>query len=1036
MNLIDTSVERPVLTTVMILALLVFGIWAYPRIGVDQFPDVEFPVATVTITYPGADPSTIESKVIEPLEEQINAVNGIDQLRSTSAESVGIITVQFKLERDADKAVQDVRDKVNAAVGELPEDAEKPIVQKFDVGAAPIMSLVLSGPQQPRELTEIADEHVKQQLQSLQGVGNIEIVGGQEREFRILIDPVKLDTYGLTVSDVSRAISAQNIEIPGGRIETAERELAVKTTGEVHSAQELRDLIVTNSEGRDIQVDDVAQVIDGKEEKRSHAQLNGQSAVSLTIQKQSGTNTVAVAERLHEELEVLREQLHSEFGEDLTIEVPVDNSVFIETSIHHVQFDLFYGGILAVLIIFAFLRDWRATIISALALPTSVIATFAFIYLMGFTFNTMTMLALTLSIGILIDDAIVVIENIHRHLEMGKPPMQAAQEGTKEIGLAVLAITASIVAVFVPVATMGGIIGRFFFQFGMTVAFAVTVSLFVAFTLTPMLSARVLKRDHGSNAIGEAIEKVLSVIENAYRSLIRGALNHPIVTSLVAVGSLAGAIGLATVIPTEFVPAEDRGEFRIYAEMPSGTKLDETIAYTDRITERVREVPGVELTFATIGSGARGEINKGVIHVEMVPVSERSFSQNEAMVYVRDTLEPFDAADIAIEPIEAVGGGGNERQGDIQYILMGSDYDELTESAREVVRVLEDKEGFVDVDTSVSTGKPEVHLEVDRQRASDLGVSVAAIGTAIRTLYAGDKISEVSTDGERYDARVRLKEAFRDDPAKLLDLSVRSSSGRLVALSNIVSIEEATGPSQIEHYNRQKQVTVLANLEDLALGSAMGQMRSAVEDTVPDTIEATTGGNAENLQETAGYMIEALILAVVLTFLILSAQFESFIHPLTIMLSLPLSLIGALGALALTGMSLNIFTMIGFIMLMGLVTKNAVLLVDYTNVLRRRDGMERFEALVEAGAVRLRPILMTTAAMIFGMIPVATATGAGGGQRAPMAVAVIGGLITSTLLTLVVVPVAYDWFDRLAAWLPGAGGETPAERDAAVNGTP
>ena len=1020
MNLINLCTKRPVLTTVMIATLFVVGIWAYPRVGVDQFPDVEFPVANVTITYPGADPSTIESKVIDPLEESINTINGIDQLRSTSAESVGIITVQFELARSADKAVQDVRDKVNGALGDLPDDADKPIVQKFDVGAAPIMSLVLSGPGGTRKLTKMAEDEIQEKLQTLGGVGNIDIVGGREREFRILINPVKLDNYGLAINDVSQSIAAQNVEIPGGSIETTDKELSVKTTGEVHSAEALRDLIITSKRGRGITVGDVAKVVDGQEEKESHAQLNGQSAVSLTIQKQSGANTVAVASSIHEQLEKIRETINSEFGEDFKIEVPVDNSVFIEHSIEHVQFDLMFGGFLAVLIIFVFLRDWRATVISAMALPASVVATIAFIYAMGFTFNTMTMLGLTLSIGILVDDAIVVIENIHRHLEMGKSPMDAAMEGTKEISLAVLAITASIVAVFVPVATMKGIIGRFFYQFGMTVAFAVTVSMFVAFTLTPMLSARILKQEHGETAIGQAIGKVLSFIENGYRLLIRSSLRHPIVTALVAALSFVGALGLFKVIPFEFVPAEDRGEFRVYAELPTGTKLEDTVNYVDRMTNELRQIPGVELTFSTIGSGARGGINKGIIHVEMVDVDERTFPQSEAMQYTRDVLAPFDRADIAVEPIQAVGGGGNERQGDIQYILLGPDYDELDKAASNVVDYLENRDGFVDVDKSTSSGAPEVHLNVNRQIAADLGIPVASIGTAIRTLYAGEEISEVSTDGERYDARIRLREAFRNDPQKILDLSIRSRNGRLVSMSNLVELQRATGPSQIEHYNRRKQVTVKANLEDLALGPAMETMRTAIDKRVPASIDSTAGQSAGSLEDTIGYMIEALVLAIVLTFLILSAQFESFSHPLTIMLSLPLSLIGALGALAITGMTLNIFTMIGFIMLMGLVTKNAVLLVDYANILRRDEKMKRFEALVEAGAVRLRPILMTTAAMIFGMLPVALATGAGGGQRAPMAVAVIGGLITSTLLTLVVVPVAYDLLDRLNQWAFGS----------------
>ena len=877
------------------------------------------------------------------------------------------------------------------------------------------MSLVVSGDMDTRELTRMSEDKIKQRLQTLPGVGNIDVVGGQEREFHILIDPVALQRYGMAVEDIARTIGAQNIEIPGGRVEQGDLEYTIKTDGEVHSADELSDLVVTNIAGRDIRVSDVAEVRDTEEEKRSHASLNGNSAVSLTIQKQSGANTVAVAKEVAEELDVLREDL----GESVTIAVPVDNSTFIQHSINDVHFDLVFGAFLAVLIIMLFLRDWRATFISALALPTSVIATIAFINVMGFTFNLMTMLALTLSIGILIDDAIVVIENIHRHLEMGKSPMQAALDGTSEIGLAVLAITASIVAVFVPVATMQGIIGRFFFQFGMTVAFSVSVSLFVAFTLTPMLSARMLRESHGENVVGQAIESALGKLDAAYRWLIQRALRHQIVVLLVAVGSFVGALGLAGIIPTEFVPAEDRGEFRVYVDMPTGTRLEETMDVVDDVAADIREVPGVELTFGTIGGGAQGDVSQGSIHVEMVSSDERSFSQDDAMQYVRTILADYKGPDLAVEPVGNVGGGGAQRQGDVQYLLLGDDFDKLDDTANEIIAELEERSGYVDVDKSSSAGKPEVRVQVNRERAADLHVPIATVGAAIRMLYAGEKVSEVATDGERYDARVRMMENFRDDPSKILDLSVRATTGQLVPLSNIVTVDTGTGPSKIERYNRQRQVTVLANLENKALGTATQEIETLAEDIAPPGVEPQISGQAGDLEETVGYMLEALLLAVILIFLILAAQFESFLHPLTIMLSLPLSLIGALGALALSGMTLNIFTMIGFIMLMGLVTKNAVLLVDYTNVLREEHGMERFEALVEAGTVRLRPILMTTAAMIGGMMPVALALSAGGEQRAPMAVAVIGGLITSTLLTLVVVPVAYQLLDRLAERVVG-----------------
>lgn len=1010
MKLVGVSIRRPVFTTVMMLMMIVFGLWAYPRIGVDLYPEVDLPVVTVTTIYPGADPATIESRIADPIEEAVSAISGIDELRSTSAENVGVVVIRFALEKDGAEAVQDVRDKVSLITGDLPDGIEAPIVQKFDIGAAPILSVVLSGPASTRELTEYADDVLKQKLQNVNGVGNIDIVGGQAREFQVRIDPAALDSFGLAIGDVVNLLAAQNIKIPGGRLDDGTTEFSLNTVGEVHNAKEIGNIILSAPGDRAVRVRDVATVLDVEEEKRSHATLNERGAVSLTIQKQSGSNTVAVAKDVLEVLDTMRTNLPAGWA----LDVPVDNSKFIELSINDVKFDLFLGAILAVLIIMVFLRDWRATFISALALPTSVVATFAFVYLMGFTFNTMSMLALTLSIGILIDDAIVVIENIHRHMEMGKSPARAAFEGTSEIGLAVLAITASIIAVFVPVATMRGIIGRFFYQFGMTVAFAVAVSLFVAFTLTPMLSARLLKESHGQpGPFGRAMEKILGSVDRAYEKVASATLRHPVLTLTGALLVFVASFGLASKLPMEFVPPEDRGEFAVHLEVKTGTPLDQTIQITETITAELRQVPGVELTFATIGGGTQGVVNKATVHVELVDKKERAFTQAEAMRHIRGVLKRWPEVMSAVEPIGGPGGGAAGRNAQMQYVLMGPNLDELNRTADRAIEKLRTMPGYVDVDKSSRTGKPELALSINREAAADLGVSVADIAMAIRMYYDGAKATEISTDGERFELIVRLDDALRGDPSRIGTLNVRSrTSGQLVPLSTMVTIEPTSGPTQIERYSRQRQVTLYANLDGIALGTAMKDVAAVVDEIKPDTVTASAAGNASTLADTVIYMLEALLLAVVLIYLILAAQFESFVHPLTIMMSLPLSLIGAFGALFLAGMPISIFTMIGFIMLMGLVTKNAVLLVDYTNVLRA-EGMDRFDALVRAGVVRLRPILMTTAAMIGGMVPVAAAMSAGGEQRAPMAMAVIGGLVTSTLLTLVVIPSTYMLLDRL-----------------------
>lgn len=1011
MKLADISIRRPVLATVMVAVLVVFGLVAYPQIGVDLFPEVEFPIVTVTAVYPGADPETVESRVIDKLEESFSTINGIKTLRSTSSENVGVVFIQFELERKAEQAVQDVRDKVAVAQRQLPPDLEPPVVEKFDVGAAPIMYLAVAGSVPTRELTRVADDVVKQKIQTLQGVGGVELVGAQDREIHVWLDPERLDSYGLAVPDVVTALKTQNVEIPGGRLNAPGRELIVKTRGQVRGAQELANIVVTFASGASVRVGDVARVEDGVEEKRSHAAIDGKSAVALIVRKQSGANTVEVAHAVHKALDKLRKELPT----GITLSVPTDNSPYIEHAIHDVQFDLAFGAVLAIVIVLFFLHDWRATFISALALPSSVVATFAFVKVMGFTFNNMTMLALSLSIGILIDDAIVVIENIHRHLEMGKPPAKAAADATAEIGLAVIATTASIVAVFVPVATMRGIIGRFFLQFGLTVAFAVIVSLFVAFTLTPMLSARMLSAHSGTKSwLGRGIDRFLSRIDGAYRAVLEVAVARPKLTMLVAFVVFVVSLGMGKFVPFEFMPPDDRGQFNVKVELPTGTSLDRTMEYVDGVAMEMRKIPGVASTFTTIGGGAQGEVNRGEIVVNLVPRKQRAFSQAQGISHARQQLARRTDAVIAVEQISPIGGGGGGfRQSMVQFNIRGNDYDALNKSALEITDELRKRGGYVDLDTTYRGGKPEVAINIDRDRAADLGVPVAAIASALRTYFAGEKVTEIVSGGERVDVRVRLEDSFRARAESIRGLKVRSTSGQLVDLANIVDIGTGTGASKIDRQNRQRQVTILANLQGKVLGQALTEVEQVAAQRLPPGTPTDFAGQADIMRESAAYMLLALVLAIVLTYLVLAAQFESFIHPFTIMVSLPLSLIGALGGLLVGRMTLNIFSMIGVIMLMGLVTKNAILLVDYTNTLRR-EGLDRTAALLKAGPVRLRPILMTTGAMVFGMIPVALALSEGGEQRAPMAAAVIGGLLTSTLLTLLVVPAVYSVFDDFA----------------------
>ena len=1020
MSVADVSIRRPVFAVMMIMALVVFGLLAYPRIGVDLFPNVEFPVVTVTATYPGADPETMESKVADPIEEAINSLSGIKRLNSTNLESVAQVVVEFDLDVAADQAVQDIRDKVSGILSQLPSGIDPPVIQKFDVGAAPIMTVALSGKLSARELSRVGDKVVKERLQRVTGVGGIDLIGQRDREIQIFVDPSKLASRSLTVEDVANAVKAQNLELPAGFFGAGARELTVKTKGDVKSASEVADIVIPGAPGNVVHISDVAQVVDGTEEARSASSFDGESALALVVRKQSGTNTVTVAEGVRKALAEISPRVER-MGAKL--DVPTDNSVYIARSIHDVQFDLMFGAVLAIVIILVFLRDWRATLISAIAIPTSVVASFAFMQWMDFTFNNMTMLALSLSIGILIDDAIVVIENIHRHLVKGSAPMKAASEGTAQIFLAVLATTSSILAVFVPVAFMKGIVGRFFFQFGITVSVAVAVSMLVSFTLTPMLSSRFLKASHGEpGAFSRGVDAFLGFIDQKYGGLLRAALRHRAITLVFAFVALVSSFFLVTKVKTEFLPPEDRGQFNVNVEMPTGTSLEATEKVADAVAADIKKnAPGVLHTLTTVGGGARGQVNLAKIQVVLNGSKERPFTQQDLMAWTRARLGKASGdANITIQEISAVGGDEFRAQ-PIQFYVRGSNMEQLVEVTDSIKAELAKVKGLVDLDTTYRGGKPEVAVQIDRDRAADLGVPVSSIATTLRYLMAGDAVSDMKDGLDLYDITVRMTPQDRSRIEALPNIQVRSLSGNLVDLSNVTRLSRGEGPSQIERQARQRQILVLAGLEGMPLGEATQKLNEIAAKVVPADLVSGHVGMADTMTESFGYMGIALLLAVILVYMILAAQFDSFIQPLTIMLSLPMSVVGAFGALYLTGMTLNIFSMIGIIMLMGLVTKNAILLVDFANQLRS-EGKGVVDSLVEAGIVRLRPILMTTAAMIFGMLPVAMAISEGGETRAPMAVCVIGGLITSTLLTLVVVPVVYSLAEgmlqsRLVRWM-------------------
>jgi HAE1 family hydrophobic/amphiphilic exporter-1 len=1033
MWLANTSVRRPVFATMVIAALIVFGFISIGMIGVDLMPQIDFPVVTITTILPGADPETVELEVSDKIEEAVNTIDGVDELRSISSENISIVIVMFELEKDIDVVVQDVRDKIAGIRGELPDQIEAPLVEKLDFNSDPILTIAVSGrdvgadkmDEEIRRITEATKDRIKERLQTISGVGSVRMVGGQEREVRVWLEADKLHAYRIPVEQVMGVLAAENVKIPGGRIESASTETVIKTLGELESVEDFNNLVVAYADAKPVTIREIGYVEDGLEEMRSISYLNGKRAVALEVRKVSGANTVAVAQAVKEELEAINESL----PEDIDVSVAVDSSVFIEDAIEDVQWELIVGGILAVLVILFFLRDLRTSLISAVAIPTSVIATFTFINFMGFTINMLTMLALTISVGMLIDDAVVVLENIYRHMEQEKKDRRkAAMEATQEIGLAVMAATFTIFAVFVPISFMTGIVGRFFYEFGLTVAFAVAVSLFVSFTLTPMLCSLFLKLRPAAekrNIVYRVLTKGLRSLDSGYRALLAAALRHRVITVLLAVAIFAFSLFIAGIIPSEFQPPFDESQFTISIEAPLGSSLDETIRYVGILEDRINEMPGIVETFTAVGGGAQEQVNRAKLDVKIVQPEDRSYTQLEFMDYVRERLLDNDGRDgeqadignlrIAIGELQR-GGSTGFADYQLQYSIRGHDLNVLQEKANAIKAKLQDIPGFVDLNTSYSTGKPEVGVRINRKKATDLGVSVASVATTIRALFAGQDVTTFKEGGEQYDVRVQLMDVDRDDPEDINRLMVRLRSGKVVDLAGLVDLDREFGPVQIERRDRMREVLVRTNLTaDLPLGVAVQDIYEAADEVgIPTGYVAKIVGMARIMQESFQTIFFTLFLAIIIIYMVLASQFESFIHPFTIMISLPLSIVGAIGILLLTGNTLNILTLIGIIMLMGIVTKNSILLVDYTNTLRGR-GMERTEAILLAGPRRLRPILMTAFSTIFGSVPVALALGSGGSFRAPMALAVIGGLLTSTLLTLVIIPVVYSLLDDLAS---------------------
>ncbi|HYM61310.1 MAG TPA: efflux RND transporter permease subunit [Thermoanaerobaculia bacterium] len=1031
----NTSIKRPVFATVLMLGLLTLGIFSYRRLAIDMMPDVELPILTVITEYPGASAETVEREVTKRIEEAVNPISGVKHIYSTSRESFSQVIVEFELQVKVNEASQEVRAKINGIRNELPEQMKEPVIQKMEIGAMPIVSLaVRSSTITPRDLTTMTDRKIKRRLENISGVGKVRLVGASKREVNVLVDPARIQALGMGVDEVVGGIAAENVNTPLGRLNRQGTETPLRISGKPALVGGFESMVIGHRGDHPVALGEVATVVDGVEEQRSLALVNGVPAVAIDILKQSKTNRVGVADAVKKEVD----RLGSELPAGTEIIVIRDASKMIRESVDDVQQTLIIGGFLTILIVFCFLNSWRSTVITGLTLPISVISSFIVMYFLGMTLNVMTLMALSLAIGLLIDDAIVVRENIVRHLEHGQDHFTAAREGTSEIGLAVLATSMSIIAVFVPVAFMKGIIGRFFFQFGMTVAFAVLVSLFVSFTLDPMLSSRWFDPDVERKGKRHLVARILDHFNgwfdrtaDQYKRVIGWSLDHRKAVVLIAGAAFAGGLGLFAIVESEFLPTFDHGELMVRFKTAPDASIEETKGRLGEVLKVLGTYKEIDHTYAAIAPAEGDTVRNAMVYAHLRDKRERTRSQQQLMPDIRARLARIPGIVLSVEE------DPDNMQKPLQLLVRGEEIPKLKEYAAAIKRKMYAIAGVADLEATLEQDLPEYRLVVDRDRARRAGIGTDALVRTIGSLVGGQVVSTYEDEsGEAVDVRVRLPRELRRDIRQVSDLRIAVSGEDgtvLIPIADLVKVERTISPSEISRQDLSRQVVISGNLDRLPLGTAANRSLQAAA-TVPMApgYSVRMAGDTEIMVESFGYMGEALILAIIFVYLILAAQFESFVDPLAIMLSLPLSIVGMAGMLVLTHDTVNIMSLIGLILLMGLVTKNAILLVDYAKVLRRQ-GMERREAIIIAGRTRLRPIMMTTLAMIFGMVPLALAIGQGAEMRAPMARAVIGGLITSTLLTLIVVPVVYTLLDDVAMRLrrrrqrSATLGETAAE---------
>jgi HAE1 family hydrophobic/amphiphilic exporter-1 len=1048
MTLWDLCIRRPIFTVMLVSAPIVLGVVGRSRLGVDLLPNVDLPIVVVTTTLKGASVEEMETSVTKPIEQIINTVSGIDELRSTTKEGYSQVVVQFFLEKNRDVAAQEVRDKVSTILSQLPVGTEAPIIDKVDLNAMPVMQIAVSGARPMQEITELTRKRIKEDLESVSGVGSVIIVGGRQRAINIYIDTDKLTSCNLSIEDVRQALVRQNLELPGGRVDQGSRELVLRTMGRVPDALGFLNLIVANQQGYPVRIRDIGRVEDTFEEPRSLARLDGRNAVSLIIQKQSGTNTVEVVKKVRERFEKLKELLPP----DIETFVVKDQSVFVKKSIEELNFHLVVAAILVAITILIFIQDWRTTIIASLAIPASIVTTFAFMYWMGYTLNNMTMLGLILAIGIVIDDAVVINENIFRHMEEdGVSAMQAASSATKEIALAVSATTLSLLVIFIPIVFMGGRIGRFFSSFGATVAFSILISWFVSFTMTPMLCSRFLKlkdtRGHSKEGFA------WRAIDGFYGYVLGWSLRHRWVIVVTTIGMFAATVFLFKIVGFDFIPRDDQSEFEVAMTLPEGYTLTQADKLFREIEERIKKLKGVTNVFSTIGdttgrmSRGQGDVTSGTIYARLIDLEQRTrqwydwrfwsqailnepekdpkyYSQFDVQRIAREIMNDYPDLRTAVQDSAVVSGAGF-RQAMVDLNLRGPDLNKLQDYADRIVAWMKQHPDYVDIDTSLSLRKPELRVKIDRERASDLGVPVQTVASMLNILVGGEPVTKYKELDEQYDVWLRADAKFRNRPDVIGRLMIPTPKAGLVQLSSLATLEPARGPATIDRFGMMRQVVITANLENnKALGNAVNELTELVDSLkLPADYRYEFLGRAKVMGESNQNFLIAFLTSFLFMYMILAAQFESFTHPITILLALPLTLPFALISLILLKTNLNLYAMFGLFMLFGIVKKNGILQVDFTNVLCRR-GMPVNQAILEANHTRLRPILMTTVMLIAAMIPIALGRGPGAESRASLAKVILGGQTLSLLLTLLVTPVAYSlWEDfsrhgsRIAGWI-------------------